>query len=50
MWKDMRKQYKINKLKTKAPTWNYEFELPNGFYSVSYIQDYIKYIIKYMKH
>ena len=29
-----------------APTWNDEFELPDGSYSVSFIQDYIKYIIK----
>ena len=26
--------------------WNDEFELPNGFYSVSDIQDYIEYIIE----
>ena len=24
-----------------APTWNDEFELPDGSYSVSYFQDYI---------
>ena len=29
-----------------APTWNDEFELPDGSYSVSDIQDYIEYIIK----
>ena len=29
-----------------APTWNDEFELPDGFYSVSNIQDYIVYIIE----
>ena len=49
-WKNMRKQYKNNKLKIIAPTWNDEFELPNGSYSVSHIQDYIKYITKTMKH
>ena len=27
------------------PTWNNEFELPDGSYSVSDIQDYIKYIM-----
>ena len=47
---NMRKQYKNNKLKIIAPTWNDEFELPNGSYSVSHIQDYIKYITKTMKH
>ena len=30
----------------KIPTWNDESELPDGFYSVSDIQDYINYIIK----
>ena len=45
-WKNVRKQYKNNKLKILAPTWNDEFELPDGSYSVSDIQDYIEYIIK----
>ena len=43
---NIRKQYKNNKLKTIAPTWNDKFELPDGSYSVSDIQDYIEYIIK----
>ena len=29
-----------------APTWNHEFELPDGFHFVSDIQDYMEYIIK----
>ena len=45
-WKNIRKQYKNNKLKIIAPTWNDEFELPDGSYSVSDIQDYIEYIIR----
>ena len=45
-WKNTRQQYKNNKLKIIAPTWNDEFELPNGSYSVSDIQYCIKYIIK----
>ena len=45
-WKNIRKQYKNNKLKIIAPTWNDEFELPDGSYSVSDIQDYIEFIIK----
>ena len=28
MWKTIRKQYKNNKLKIIAPTWNDKFELP----------------------
>ena len=45
-WKSMIKQYKNNKLKIISPTWNDEFELPGGSYSVSDIPDYIEYIIK----
>ena len=41
---NIRKQYKNNKLKIIAPTWNDEFKLPDGSYSVSDIQDYIEYI------
>ena len=33
-----------NKFKISAPTWNYKFELPDGLYSVSDIQDYFEYI------
>ena len=33
-----------------APTQNDEFEVPDGSYSVSDIHDFIKYIIKNMKH
>ena len=32
IWKNIRQQYKNNKLKIIAPTKNYEFELPDGFY------------------
>ena len=49
-WKNIRKQCMSNKLEIIAPTWNYEFELPDGFYSVSNIQVYIEYIIKNTKH
>ena len=45
-WKNIRKQYKNNKLKILAPAWSYEFDLRAGTYSVSDIQDYIEYIIK----
>ena len=32
--KDIKKSYENNKFKISAPTWNDEFELPNGSYSV----------------
>ena len=34
----------------KSPTWNDEFEFPDGSYSVSDIEDQIEYHIKNMKH
>ena len=45
IWKNIRKQYKNNKLKIIAPTWNDEFELSDGSHSVSDIQDYIELFI-----
>ena len=33
-------------MKISVPTWNEEFELPDGSYSVSDIQDYFEYILK----
>ena len=41
-----REQYKTKSLNKIAQTWNDEFELPDGSSSVSYIEDYIGYIIK----
>ena len=45
-WKNIRKHYKNNKQKIIASTWNDEFQLQDGFCSVSDIPDYIEYIIK----
>ena len=38
--------YKNNKFKISAPTWSDEFELPDGSYSISDIEDYFEYILK----
>ena len=38
--------YKNNKFKISVPTWNKEFELSDGSYSTSGIQDYFEYILK----
>ena len=38
--------YKNNKFKISAPTWNEEFELPYGSYSVSDVWDYFKCFLK----
>ena len=42
----MKSLYNNNKFKISAPTWNDKFELPDGSYSVSDIQDYFEYILK----
>ena len=34
-WKNMKKSYENNKFKISGPTWNKEFELPDGSCSVS---------------
>ena len=45
-WKNIKSEYSNNKFKISAPSWNDEFDLPGGSYSVSDIQDYFEYIIK----
>ena len=45
-WKNIKSSYNNNKFKISTPTWNDEFELPDGSYSVSGIQDYFEYILK----
>ena len=45
-WKNIKSEYNNNKFKISAPTWNDKFNLPDGLYSVSHIQDYFEYIIK----
>ena len=39
-WKNIKKSHNNNKSKIFAPTWNNEFELPDGSYLISDIQDY----------
>ena len=45
-WKNIKNSYSDNKFKISTPTWNDKFELPDGSYSVSDIQDYFKYILE----
>ena len=47
-WKNIKSSYNNNKFKISTSTWNDEFELPDGSYSVSDIQDYFEYILKNM--
>ena len=44
----IQKAHNNNKFKISAPTWNDEFELPHGSYSISDIQNYFEYV--YIKH
>ena len=46
MWKNIKQSYKNNKFEISAPIWNENFELPDGSYSRSNIQENFKYIIK----
>ena len=45
-WKNIKSSYNNNKFKISAPTWNEEFKLPDGSYSISDIQGYFEYILK----
>ena len=42
----MKSSYNNNEFKISAPTWSDEFELPDGSYSISDIQDYFEYILQ----
>ena len=45
-WKNIKSSYINNKFKISVLTWSKEFELPDGSYSVSDIEDYFEYILK----
>ena len=45
-WKNIKSEYNNKKIKISAPTWNDTFDLPDGSYSISDIQDYFEFIIK----
>ena len=49
IWKNIKSSYNNNKFKISAPTWNDKFELPDGSYSVSDIQDYFEHILNMEK-
>ena len=44
--KNIKRSYNNNKFKISTRTWNDEFELPGGSYSVSDNQDYFEYILE----
>ena len=45
-WKNIKSSYNNNNFKISSPTWNDEFEFPDGSYLVSDIQDYFEHILK----
>ena len=45
-WKNIKSSYNNNEIKISTPTWNDEFELPDGLYSISDIQYYFEFILK----
>ena len=45
-WKNVKSTYNNNEFKISAPTWNETFDLPDGSYNISEIQDYFEYTIK----
>ena len=45
-WKNIKLEYNSNEFKILAATWNYNFDLPDGSYSIADIQDYFEFIIK----
>ena len=45
-WQNIKSSYNKSKFKISAPTWNDRFEVPDGSYSVSDIQDYFESILK----
>ena len=45
-WKNIKSAYTTNKFKNSATTYNEEFDLLDGSYSISDIQEYFDYIIK----
>ena len=47
--KNIKSECNNNKFKMSAPTWKDTFNLPDGSYSISDIQDYFEFIIKNTK-
>ena len=45
-WNNIKSSYNNNKFEILSPTWNEEFTLPDGSYSISDIQNYFQYILK----
>ena len=47
---NIKSSYNKNKFKISGPNWIDEFELPDGSYSISHIQNYFEYIKKHSEN
>ena len=45
-WKNVKSEYNNNKFKISALTWNHNFDLPDGSYLISDINDCFEFVIK----
>ena len=45
-WRNIKTEYNNNKFKISTPIWNDTFDLLDGSYSISDIQDYFEFIMK----
>ena len=45
-WKNVKSDCNNNKFKISAPTWNDTFDVPDGSYSITALQNYFEYIIE----
>ena len=45
-WENIKSEYNNNKFKISALTWKETFHLPDGSYTIDYIQYYFEFIIK----
>ena len=45
-WKNIKSLRSYNQFKISSPAWDDKFELPDGSYSLSGVQDYFEYILK----
>ena len=45
-WKNIKSVCNSDKFKISAPTWNDEFDLPDGSYPIADIQDYFEFVTK----
>ena len=45
-WRNIKSVCNSDKFKISAPTWNDEFDLPDGSYPIADIQDYFEFVTK----